>query len=373
MMKHYNSHTILWLAMLLMPIAMWAQPPYTMYFENFGAVLPPALPGGWSSTSGTTQTLNNTFSPGSGGNNLLMANCTPVGQTRRVTLSGVSTTGYEHIFIGFYHRRTNAFDVPVTIEWSNNGSTWYTVAGYSTPISSSTWVYYESGFLMPNAEADDQANLTFRFTWMTDDNNNCLTATPNFRIDDVGVYADIMLSAAVGGFRAKATPDGTALSWHTASEADNDYFLVQRSTDGGRTFATIGQVAGRGDSDERVDYTYVDDQPATGTNYYRLHQFDYDGTNAYFGPVSVTFVGQGDAVRVWPTLVENELTIATSGESDAALQLGVYDLNGRLLQQQTIREKALQSTWSVAHLPAGTYFVQWQQGAAQGHARFVKM
>jgi hypothetical protein len=226
---------------------------------------------------------------------------------------------------------------------------------------------------MPNADANDQATLTFRFTWTTDIVAGCSTAARNFRIDDICVYADIMLSAAVGNFRAKATPDGTTLSWHTASEADNDYFLVQRSTDGGRTFATIGQVAGRGDSDERVDYTYVDDQPATGTNYYRLHQFDYDGTNAYFGPVSVTFVGQGDAVRVWPTLVENELTIATSGESDAALQLGVYDLNGRLLQQQTIREKALQSTWSVTHLPAGTYFVQWQQGVAQGHARFMKM
>ncbi len=306
-----------------------------------------------------------------------MQDCRPILETRTVTLGGVSTVGYEHITISFWHRRTSAFNFSsMAFEWSNDGTTWYPVTGFGPPATGSPalWEYFESSILMPNAEADNKPNLTFRFTWETAFNNNCSTAVPNYRIDDVLVGADIMLSAAVGNFRAKATPDGfAALSWHTSSEADNDYFLVQRSTDGGRTFATIGQVAGQGDSGARVDYTFLDDKPATGTLYYRLHQFDYDGTNEFFGPVSVTFAGQGDAVRVWPTLVESELTIAISGDSDAALQLGIYDLNGRLLMQQTINEKALQTTWPVAHLPAGTYFVQWQQGAKQGQARFVKM
>lgn len=188
-----------------------------------------------------------------------------------------------------------------------------------------------------------------------------------------GFDAASIFPVILESFTVKAQNNQTRLDWATATEQNSSHFLIQRSVDGGRTFATIGQVAGQGDSNERVDYTFVDEKPAAGTNYYRLHQFDYDGTNEFFGPVSVTFAGKGDAVRVWPTLAESELTIETAMDSDAAVLLSVYDLNGRLMQEQIASEKALQTTMSVANLPAGAYFIRWQQGGASGQVRFVKL
>lgn len=74
--------------------------------------------------------------------------------------------------------------------------------------------------------------------------------------------------------------------WSTASEKDNDYFLVLRSFDG-EYFESIGRVAGNGTTTQSIDYEFIDNDPHFGLNYYKLQQFDFDG--AYeFSPVVIT-------------------------------------------------------------------------------------
>lgn len=256
-------------------------------------------------------------------------------------------------------------------------------------------LYYASASNFPNGTAPTTTNLIDALVYDTDDtddaglltglgqseqineNINSLATTQSIQRGSwfvaIPTPRAVNLPVSLIKFSATQVAATAVLTWATATEQNNSHFLIQRSVDGGRKFETIGQVAGRGDSNERVDYTYVDEKPATGTNYYRLHQFDYDGTNEFFGPVSVVFAGKGDAVRVWPTLAENELTIETTTDSDDAVLLSVYDLNGRLMLEQIASEKALQTTMSVAHLPAGAYFIRWQQGSAGGQVRFVKL
>lgn len=255
---------------------------------------------------------------------------------------------------------SGAWSGTLSLQSSPNGTTWTTQGADITSIGNN------NASVTPSRNLP--ANTRFvRVFYTTKDSGS------NVGVDDVSLVGGT-LPVTLLSFTAKADNNSARLDWATATEQNSSHFLIQRSVDGGRSFATIGQVAGQGDSNGRVDYTFVDDKPASGTNYYRLHQFDYDGANEYFGPVSVTFSGkEAEAVRVWPSLVAQELTIATSGDSEAALQLSIYDLNGRLLLQKTLSEKTLQTTWSVAELPAGTYFMQWQQGAAHGQARFVKM
>lgn len=79
------------------------------------------------------------------------------------------------------------------------------------------------------------------------------------------------------------------LNWQTASETDNDHFTVQRSVDGSRTFQDIGFVAGNGNSDAILNYSFIDESipDKSGFVHYRLKQVDFSGAFEYSPIVAV--------------------------------------------------------------------------------------
>src|SRR5690606_16419073 len=80
-------------------------------------------------------------------------------------------------------------------------------------------------------------------------------------------------------FEVHSIEESARLSWSTASEINNDYFIIERSTDGG-DFKAIAMVAGAGNSTNLIDYEFTDRSPVTGRSYYRLRQVDYDGRSS---------------------------------------------------------------------------------------------
>jgi hypothetical protein len=174
---------------------------------------------------------------------------------------------------------------------------------------------------------------------------------------------------------ANSTATTTHLTFTTATETNNAHFLIQRSTDGGKQFQTIGRVEGKGDSNEQVDYAYTDTKPAAGLNYYRLQQFDYDGTNEYFGPIAVRFDGELATTKptIWPVPARERLQVDLPASSSPNWQLEVYDLNGRRLLFQQLDEKNTNTFFDLHTLPAGTYLLRWANGASSGQERFLKL
>ncbi len=71
------------------------------------------------------------------------------------------------------------------------------------------------------------------------------------------------------------TNDFLTFSWATASELNFHYFNLQRSWDGLK-FETMAVIHGQGTSTDRHDYIYIEQNPPTGTSYYRLQSVDYD-------------------------------------------------------------------------------------------------
>ncbi len=76
------------------------------------------------------------------------------------------------------------------------------------------------------------------------------------------------------------------LSWTTATETNNNYFTIEKSTDC-ITFYPIGDVEGKGNKTTVSDYLYVDDGACPGINYYRLKQTDFDGVFSYSSIIAV--------------------------------------------------------------------------------------
>lgn len=87
-------------------------------------------------------------------------------------------------------------------------------------------------------------------------------------------------------FEGRPSDSGNLLKWSTATEQNNDYFTILWSVDGYH-WTSIGKVDGAGNSVRKIDYSYLDESPATGINYYILKQTDYDGRSKDSDIISV--------------------------------------------------------------------------------------
>jgi hypothetical protein len=102
---------------------------------------------------------------------------------------------------------------------------------------------------------------------------------------------DCVLPITLVSFTAKEVSKGCQLNWVTASEINNEYFLVEKSVDG-KNFSEAGKVSGAGNSTSTLYYSLLDEYPYSGVSYYRLKQVDYDGTFAYSDVVAISMDGK---------------------------------------------------------------------------------
>lgn len=146
--------------------------------------------------------------------------------------------------------------------------------------------------------------------------------------------------------------DKILLEWATASEQNNKGFEIERSPDGSH-WGSIGfilSVAIDGKSNKRLDYSFADNIPLSGMNYYRLKQYDFDGYIAY-SPVRTIRYNQQNAISIYPNPVKDNLSISGLEGTE---QIKIYNTSGVLVYHQ----KAGQSDISLAHLSEGLYYLQ---------------
>ncbi len=109
-------------------------------------------------------------------------------------------------------------------------------------------------------------------------------------------------------FDAKMNNKIVQLDWSTATETNNAFFEVQRSTDN-QSFETIDVVDGAGNSTVVRDYNDVDKKPFTGVSYYRLRQVDYDGKFSFSQTVPVRLDNQKSFDFVFASPAESSSTV----------------------------------------------------------------
>lgn len=84
-------------------------------------------------------------------------------------------------------------------------------------------------------------------------------------------------------FDACKSENFVKIEWVTAAEINNDYFSIEKSTDGihWEEYMIVQSKATRGNSNEVLHYEATDDLPQVPVVYYRLKQTDFDGTFKY--------------------------------------------------------------------------------------------
>ena len=157
-------------------------------------------------------------------------------------------------------------------------------------------------------------------------------------------------------FTARPVDRQVLLEWTTASETQNAYFTIERSSDG-NNFEDIGRVAGNGNSSAITNYNFIDERPLSGTNYYRLRQADYDGTNNFSGIRSVHFDSGETEVKVAPNPVTKDGFRLSYKGSESQVSYQVYDIFGKQLQSGLLQNNENKQI-NVAQLPNGLYVIR---------------
>ncbi len=162
--------------------------------------------------------------------------------------------------------------------------------------------------------------------------------------------------------------DQNDLTWITASEINNDYFIVERSYGDIANFKSIGRVEGRGNSSEKVTYDWEDmDIAKSGKYFYRLQQFDFDGSFSYSEIISIDVERDRLVdVNLYPNPAIGSTTVQVTAAEEGDLNVTIYDLKGKVISNNiidtSIESGSSQETMDISDLPAGSYVVRIKVG-----------
>ena len=151
-------------------------------------------------------------------------------------------------------------------------------------------------------------------------------------------------------FTAKKVDNTVQLDWQTASESNSDHFEIERSKPGG-TFIKIGEINSAGNSNQLLDYQFIDAQPGKGFNLYRLKQVDKDNKSEYSQTRWVNFNHEKDQLSVFPTITTGNVFV----QANEKVIVELYDLVGnRLLTQEVNNNIQL----DLSNYAAGIYLLR---------------
>lgn len=178
------------------------------------------------------------------------------------------------------------------------------------------------------------------------------------------------------GLSARPVGSNVQVDWATASEINTSHFTVLRSADG-VAFEEIGTVAASENSTVLQDYSFLDEQPLEGANFYRIMEYDLDGKRTPSDIVKVEFSLEAEFAwtSIAPNPVESIAKVGYSVPEDGALTLMVFDLKGSIQQRvdiEALRGSNVQEL-DLSGLPSGMYVVRLMGNQGRLDKKIIKL
>ena len=160
-------------------------------------------------------------------------------------------------------------------------------------------------------------------------------------------------------FKGGCTTNGIELNWSTATEKNNNYFLLESSFNG-YDWANVAKVSGSGTSTTTKRYSYVDNTKNSELTYYRLSQVDYSGETAIFKVIDVNCKTNSiDQMVLYPNPASSELNLLLNVSSSSNNnQITVVNSFGQVVITKNIELiKGQNSLVLPVALSSGTYSI----------------
>ncbi len=170
----------------------------------------------------------------------------------------------------------------------------------------------------------------------------------------------VVLPVELFTFHGKCNENGNELTWQTASEYNNAYFIIERAGVEGQ-FELIEKLPGSLNSSDLLTYTYSDEEPKLGINYYRLSQVDVDGRSERFESITVHNNCTTDELTVVYMAKENLLYLPTPLEGVSSISL--LNMAGQLVEHLTTDPRERISKLQLNDPPGvGVYLLKVDRG-----------
>jgi hypothetical protein len=161
-------------------------------------------------------------------------------------------------------------------------------------------------------------------------------------------------------FAGECANQGISLKWSTATEVNNEYFLIEKSANGAE-WEYVTKVAGNGTTGSTHYYTHMDNNlNSSELTYYRLSQVDQDQTMTVFKAIDVNCK---DNIRDEIVLVSNPTSEELSlhlrvQDASADNTLRIMNNVGQIVMEAKLQlNKGLNTFLFPIDLNPGTYHV----------------
>lgn len=171
------------------------------------------------------------------------------------------------------------------------------------------------------------------------------------------------------------TATGNNISWQTASEIDNDFFILEYAQNG-YDFVPIAQLEGQGTTSQTTTYQYLHQPPPSGTHYYQLKAVDWAGVEEHLGIVSIQQENNSlNNLQIYPNPTTNTTTIELVSSIAQTVPLLVYDDNGQIVAKRmaNITVGKNEIPLDLTNYADGIYMIIIDNGGSLTTTKIVKM
>ncbi len=172
--------------------------------------------------------------------------------------------------------------------------------------------------------------------------------------DDFVINSSLSLLPADVEVSARAQGNANLVQFTNFNEGGNRDYTIERSADG-RSFSTLGNVAVQAGSG-RKEYSFTDNNPLPGINYYRVVVNTQNGNRVYSSVKVVSRREKGAAMGLFPNPAVDFVNISVPQTwQQNTLSVQVVSADGRVVLND-MRKQATATEWvNLKTLNAGTY------------------
>lgn len=182
----------------------------------------------------------------------------------------------------------------------------------------------------------------------------------------------VVLPIELAKFEGSCEENQQVFEWITSTEINNDYFTLEKSTDG-VSYTEAAKVQGAGNSNVNNYYKTTLNLSEENT-YFRLKQTDYDGQFTYSKPVYVKCNEKINLTAIYPNPATDEIFVKYQSKNQEVVGYIINVIGERVKSFNNNSDNNLLNI-SIADLPKGLYHVilmSTRTGEFISSAKFIK-
>ena len=218
-------------------------------------------------------------------------------------------------------------------------------------------------------------------TIFDDDTHDAWTKTydPSFTENGLNIYQWMLqyqrttsvLPVILKDYKAyKVNATQAMISWSTTDEINNQYFTIERSLNGS-SFTEIGKIEAK---NQPHHYSFKDEHPVKGVNYYRLSQTDIDGSIKYFSILKLNFEAENKIFSLAPNPATSYIKINLERDENGPITIRLISNSGKLVKQWSFNKHTygFNQDLEISSLSPGLYFIEARGKTFTHISNFIK-